>query len=349
VTEALFHALIKTLLATLSVRIRDIITASKPASASASGDTAQVSKAVYKAVVEAREVAWAAEVLLLRSAAKSAGASEGWVPDTPPYSQRAVDAAIRQVQGSLWDDNGIEQFTVTMERHVQAAAWQTAVDAVEDAPASVPLLEAVDRIDKDLADFPAAVRSQVVAEVQAHEKAMAAKKSVSLDEAFDQIVERVHAAINVVEESGLMTDAARKGGAVEKVSRSARVTKDGKWIARAFAWARVTHDVGQQGPCGFCTMLASRGPVYSSSYAAGARADAFHDHCYCTIVAVYTSREWSGKDASAQYASRYDELVRKGDLHGAEARTAMDNDARGTRTAEKNAARARRRAERRRA
>ena len=89
-------------------------------------------------------------------------------------------------------------------------------------------------------------------------------------------------------------------------------------------------------------MLAGRGPVYSSSTTAGARADAYHTHCSCIAVPVYTSRQWEGKEAAEKAAHLYDQVVRSNDLHTAEARTAMDNATRGKRSAEKSAARNRR-------
>lgn len=62
-------------------------------------------------------------------------------------------------------------------------------------------------------------------------------------------------------------------------------------------WARVL--TGEEN-CGFCAMLASRGPVYTSEKAArfrgGQRADAFHDHCDCGVVLVRKGREWAGSD-----------------------------------------------------
>lgn len=54
---------------------------------------------------------------------------------------------------------------------------------------------------------------------------------------------------------------------------------------RALGWARATSG----DPCSFCTMLASRGPVF------GERSGSFesHDHCACDLEPVYSrNQEW---------------------------------------------------------
>lgn len=54
----------------------------------------------------------------------------------------------------------------------------------------------------------------------------------------------------------------------------------------ALGWARVT----DAGPCYFCAMLASRGPVYGTRASASFEA---HDACACTAEAVYSREaEW---------------------------------------------------------
>ena len=62
-------------------------------------------------------------------------------------------------------------------------------------------------------------------------------------------------------------------------------------------WARVLSGAEN---CGFCVMLASRGPVYRSAYAAqhrgkGQRENSFHDHCDCAVVLVQLGRDWDGR------------------------------------------------------
>lgn len=89
-------------------------------------------------------------------------------------------------------------------------------------------------------------------------------------------------------------------------------------------WIRVTDG----DPCGFCAMLASRGPVYLTEDSAGFKA---HDHCACTAEAVYHAgapwpgraqefhRLWnqhikdrySGKEARRQWRRLIDEMRRE--------------------------------------
>lgn len=60
---------------------------------------------------------------------------------------------------------------------------------------------------------------------------------------------------------------------------------------QALGWARTTS--GR--PCGFCAMLASRGPVYLSEASASRQADGrrYHDHCHCGVEPVYRAdAEW---------------------------------------------------------
>jgi hypothetical protein len=98
-------------------------------------------------------------------------------------------------------------------------------------------------------------------------------------------------------------------------------------------WARML-----TGPksCGFCAMLASRGPVYRSDKSAmfrgGASADAYHDGCDCVAVLVRKGVPWegqqshkvleklweatggkfSGKDARNAFRREWDRTVRSG-------------------------------------
>ena len=52
----------------------------------------------------------------------------------------------------------------------------------------------------------------------------------------------------------------------------------------AIGWMRVTHS---KNPCTFCRLLATRGPVYKSEKTALATFFRKHDHCQCSIEAVY--------------------------------------------------------------
>ena len=69
------------------------------------------------------------------------------------------------------------------------------------------------------------------------------------------------------------------------------------------SWARVL--TGAEN-CGFCVMLASRGPVYSSAAEAGrgqasdrdyaAGINTYHTNCDCLVVPIYDYENWPGRD-----------------------------------------------------
>lgn len=105
---------------------------------------------------------------------------------------------------------------------------------------------------------------------------------------------------------------------------------------RPVGWARVLQG---KYSCGFCIMLASRGPVYSSADAAKyvaapvgeksreggflsrkARTElrkknprAFHEHCDCIVVPVFDPENWSGRAEQQRLARFYRDTVEKED------------------------------------
>lgn len=105
---------------------------------------------------------------------------------------------------------------------------------------------------------------------------------------------------------------------------------------RPVGWARVLQG---KYSCGFCIMLASRGPVYSSADAAKyvaapvgeksreggflsrkARTElrkknprAFHEHCDCIVVPVFDPDNWSGRAEQQRLAKFYRDTVEKED------------------------------------
>ena len=84
------------------------------------------------------------------------------------------------------------------------------------------------------------------------------------------------------------------------------VGEDGKARVYPVGWARV---LTGRTSCGFCVMLASRGPVYSSAHHAGKGGaggrDKFHNHCDCMVVPVYKSTDWSGRREYEQLREFY--------------------------------------------
>lgn len=87
-------------------------------------------------------------------------------------------------------------------------------------------------------------------------------------------------------------------------SRSQReVMKSGREKVQQSAplWRRVTDGK----PCGFCAMVASRGPVYGSAKAAG-DGNRYHDHCGCTVEPFYGDpREWEPTPDEQRFIDAY--------------------------------------------
>lgn len=84
------------------------------------------------------------------------------------------------------------------------------------------------------------------------------------------------------------------------------VGEDGKARVYPVGWARVL--TGRYS-CGFCVMLASRGPVYTSAHHAGKGGaggrDKFHNNCDCVVVPVFKSKDWPGRREYEQLRDFY--------------------------------------------
>ena len=175
-----------------------------------------------------------------------------------------------------------------LEQHVWASARQTVADASRLAPYRVPPLE--DGLhDDELKEFPGAAKDL--------ERSKHKRHAGSWADAFDDITGRIGGAIRDLEGRGVMPDRGI-GDATKDVPRSRRDLQ-GRVIARPFGWARVTHP-SKNGPCGFCAMLASRGPVYSSARAAGLGVERFHWNCVTGDTLV------SGPMVEAAYRRSYE-------------------------------------------
>nr|DAR90288.1 MAG TPA: minor capsid protein [Caudoviricetes sp.] len=237
---------------------------------------------VYDAVRQARHSAYGVACLYLRGQARLHGADESWLPPEPKYTVNAVEAALREANGSRSDAER------RLEQHVWASARQTVADASRLAPYRVPPLE--DGLhDEDLKDFPGAAKDL--------ERSKHKRHAGSWADAFDDITDRVGGAIRDLEDRGVMPERGA-GDATKDVPRSRRDLQ-GRVIARPFGWARVTHP-SKNGPCGFCAMLASRGPVYSSARAAGMGVERFHWNCVTGDTLV------SGPMVEAAYRRSYE-------------------------------------------
>lgn len=270
----------------------------------------------------ARKQAWAAAALFLRGQARRYGADESWIPPQPGYSPDTVRRTIREKRGLDGTREGYRRLTSALESHVLASARRTIADAIDTAPDSIDLVDgALDDLDERLGGFSEGTREAIKRDIEKVERRR--RPSMSFDEAFDTLAKRVDAAVKALDEDELVKERHRKMKVFSDVPDRYRRDEQGRMIARPFAFARVTHP-NKNGPCGFCAMLASRGPAYKTSESAGLRVDRFHENDFCTIVPVFTSKNWEGKDQHKEFERVYNEVVKDHDLHGPEARRAME-------------------------
>ena len=319
-SEALFYSILRSIVMLFRRRAEDALKAfeglPEPPPVEHVGDL------LTPLMWQARKQAWAAAALFLRGQARKAGAPESWIPPQPGYSPKTIARTIRGTQGALKSPEGMRRLERTLEGHVLAAARRTVADATDTAPSSIDLIEgALDDLAKDLEEFSERAQKAIVEDV---EKVEARRRPrMTLEEAFEKVADRIEEAVRTLDEEELVKDRHRGMKVFSDVPDKYRRNSRGELIACPFAFARVTHP-NKNGPCGFCAMLASRGPVYKSSESAGIRADRYHDHCFCTCVPVFTSKHWEGKDQQVAFERVYNEVVRDQDLHGEDARRAMD-------------------------
>lgn len=247
---------------------------------------------------QARKQAWAAAALFLRGQARKAGVPESWIPPQPGYSPKTIARTIRGTQGALKSPEGMRRLERTLEGHVLAAARRTVADAVDTAPSSIELIEgALDDLAKDLEEFSERTQKAIVEDVEKVEGRR--RPRMSLEEAFEKVADRVEEAVRTLDEEELVKERHRSMKVFSDVPDKYRRNSRGELIARPFAFARVTHP-NKNGPCGFCAMLASRGPVYKSSESAGLRVDKFHANC------VVGDTKVSGPDVKVGYRRYYE-------------------------------------------
>lgn len=74
-------------------------------------------------------------------------------------------------------------------------------------------------------------------------------------------------------------------------------------------WRRVTDGK----PCGFCAMVASRGPVYTSESAAGANGNRYHARCGCTAEPYFGDpNDWEPSPEERRFMEAYTSVYRTG-------------------------------------
>ena len=247
---------------------------------------------------QARKQAWAAAALFLRGQARKAGVPESWIPPQPGYSPKTIARTIRDTQGALKSPEGMRRLERSLEGHVLAAARRTVADAVDTAPSSIELIEgALDDLEKDLEGFSERAQKAIVEDVEKVESRR--RPRMTLEEAFEKVADRIEEAVRTLDEEELVKERHRSMKVFSDVPDKYRRNSRGELIARPFAFARVTHP-NKNGPCGFCAMLASRGPVYKTSESAGLRVDKFHANC------VVGDTKVSGPDVKVGYRRYYE-------------------------------------------
>ena len=295
-SEALFYSILRGIVMLFRRRAEDALKAfdglPEPPSVEHVGDL------LTPLMWQARKQAWAAAALFLRGQARKAGVPESWIPPQPGYSPKTIARTIRGTQGALSSPEGMRRLERSLEGNVLAAARRTVADAVDTAPSSIELIEgALDDLAKDLEEFSEDAQKAIIEDV---EKVAARRRPhMSLDEAFEKVADRVEEAVRTLDEEELVKERHRSMKVFSDVPDKYRRNSRGELIARPFAFARVTHP-NKNGPCGFCAMLASRGPVYKSSESAGLRVDKFHANC------VVGNTKVSGPDVKVGYRRYYE-------------------------------------------
>lgn len=295
-SEALFYSILRSIVMLFRRRVEDTL---RPLENLPEPPPREhVGELLTPIVWQARKQAWAAAALFLRGQARKAGVPESWVPPQPGYSPKTIDRTIRDVQGALDSPEGMRRLERTLEGHVLAAARRTVADATDTAPSSIDLIEgALDDLAKDLEEFSEHTQKAIVEDVEKVEGRR--RPRMTLEEAFEKVADRIEEAVRTLDEEELVKDRHRDMKVFSDVPDKYRRNSRGELIARPFAFARVTHP-NKNGPCGFCAMLASRGPVYKSSESAGLRVDRFHANC------VVGDTKVSGPDVKVGYRRYYE-------------------------------------------
>lgn len=295
-SEALFYSILRSIVMLFRRRAEDALKAfeglPEPPPVEHVGDL------LTPLMWQARKQAWAAAALFLRGQARKAGVPESWIPPQPGYSPKTIARTIRDTQGALKSPEGMRRLERSLEGHVLAAARRTVADAVDTAPNSIELIEgALDDLEKDLEEFSEHAQKAIIEDVEKVESRR--RPRMSLEEAFEKVADRIEEAVRTLDEEELVKERRRSMKVFSDVPDKYRRNSRGELIARPFAFARVTHP-NKNGPCGFCAMLASRGPVYKSSESAGLRVDKFHANC------VVGDTKVSGPDVKVGYRRYYE-------------------------------------------
>lgn len=205
-------------------------------------------------------------VVMLKRSARSQGVTDPYVPSISGYSEDSVRTLLRKHLRGT-PQEAAQAVSAALAQHVEAAGRQVIVRAVEDG------VEA-----RDPADEAHLEHTRLTPEQFEEEQGLRLVYDADDDTEGDEDDE---------DDEDDEEDEERR-------------TPLGR---QPVAWARVLSGAEN---CGFCVMLASRGPVYSSAAEAGrgqasdrdyaAGINTYHTNCDCLVVPVYDYASWPGRD-----------------------------------------------------
>lgn len=183
---------------------------------------------------------------------------------SPFYPREAVEAVLERATASKVRVDGLDVIPATPTQTVR-------VEGLEVAPTRGVVIEGLDDLGVELEHARVEID-----ESNRRDPAVVEKVNLRVDRAIIRHIEQaardtIVAAVEAEEE--------RSGGPI--------------------GWARVL--TGAES-CGFCAMLASRGPVYATEWLAQHRGNdqvegKYHDGCDCIVVPVFDPDDWIGREA----------------------------------------------------
>lgn len=260
-------------------------------------------------VAEFRRLAWWLAILNARDEAVDHGMVLDYLPGVAAYPPRVFAGVLRRTLRVVVDGDGdrrIVQPYRVLEKNlvnrlvgqVRSTAHHTTARLSSDSSELVALTRVVDaEVDRDVADVEdedALARGRL-----SPQEREAARMRRDIRAQKDEAERLWSTGVFGADESS-RRDYLRAREELARIEEKIRAREDyDAETARRLregrprAWARVLRGAVN---CGFCVMLATRGPVYRSHVDAGG-VRAYHDGCDCLIVPVYDHRSWPGREA----------------------------------------------------
>lgn len=251
------------------------------------GSVAQLAEPVENLVRTTRGEVYDQAVQMLRATAADQGVDNPYVPTISEYPSSSAETILREsLRGSPTEATRVISQRLT--QHVEAAGRQVMTRSVEDG-----------KNPAEDEDFAHAEYTRLTPEEF---------RQLRDDEDYDVPL--------TPEEQDELAD--YEAAPTQPTTRRERNPTAGG--VQPHAWARVL--TGAEN-CGFCVMLASRGPVYTSAEDAGsltasaALRDAgatpwvntYHPNCDCMVVPVYDYGNWPGRDSYKKLEQLYYEVT----------------------------------------